>query len=247
MSETTESSEPVQAESDIRVAVLVPVRDQCVSLFAQSLALNIGYIAKHHPEVDACLYFNNGSVIAEQRLGLARLALQDGAHWTIWFDADMRFPKDTIERLLAHKQPIVAANYPTRRMPAIEPTAFVDDESQERVYTLKDSIGLQPVAAVGFGCIAVHRSVFEAMELPWFATPWSEQDMKFECGEDVYFCRKARAAGFQVLIDHDLSKEIAHVGQMEFDSIIASGLRHKVKELKPRLVNNQVNAIVSAA
>jgi len=244
---TTESLEPAPAESEIRVAVLVPVRDSCVSLFAQSLALAYAYLAKHHSNVDACLYSNNGSVIAEQRLGLARMALQDGADWTVWFDSDMRFPKDTIERLLAHQKPIVAANYPTRRMPAIEPTAFVDDETQDRVYTLKESTGLQPVAAVGFGVMAVHRSVFEAMELPWFDTPWDKEAMKYDCGEDVYFCRKARAAGFEVLIDHDLSKEVAHVGQMEFDSIIASGLRHKVKDLKPRLVNNQVNAIVTAA
>lgn len=234
-------------DQTIRVAVCTPVRDQCSSIFTQSLALAYAYMARHHDNVDCSLYSNNGSVITEQRLALARLALQDGADWTVWFDADMRFPKDAIERLLAHNQPIVAANYPTRRMPAIEPTAFVDDETQDRVYTLKESTGLQPVAAVGFGCIAVHRSVYQAMDLPWFDTPWDKEAMKYDCGEDIYFCRKARAAGFQVLIDHDLSKEIAHVGQMEFDYVIAGGLRHKVKELKPRLVNNQVNAIVTAA
>lgn len=233
--------------SEINVAVLVPVRDFCTAPFTQSLAMACAYVAKHHEEVDLRCYFNNGSVIAEQRLGLAKLALQDGAHWTVWFDADMDFPKDTIPRLLEHRQPIVAANYPTRRMPAIEPTAFVDDVTQERVYTLKDSTGLEKCAAIGFGCIAVHRQVFEAMEIPWFHSPWNDEDHKFECGEDVYFCRKARAAGFEVLIDHDLSKQVKHVGQMEYTYHTAAAIRHKVKELKPGLVNNQVNAIVRSS
>ena len=139
----TPDSQSIASESEINVAVLVPVRDFCDSFFTQSLAIATSFVAKHHPEVDLRMYFNNGSVIAEQRLGLARLALQDGAHWTVWFDADMVFPKDTIVRLLAHTAPIVAANYPTRRMPAIEPTAFVDDVTQERVYTLKESTGLE--------------------------------------------------------------------------------------------------------
>lgn len=233
--------------TDINVAVLVPVRDFCASFFAQSLSLAMGFMGKHHDEVDMRQYFNNGSVIAEQRLALARMALMDGADWTVWFDADMHFPKDTIPRLLEHRKPIVAANYPTRRMPAIEPTAFVDDETQDRVYTLKESTGLQSCAAVGFGCIAVHRSVYEAIELPWFATPWNQDDLKFECGEDVYFCRKARAAGFEILLDHDLSKEVRHIGQMEYGYQAAASIRDKVKELKPGLVNNQVGGIVSAA
>jgi len=34
--------------------------------------------------------------------------------------------------------------------------------------------------------------------------------------QDVFFCNKARAAGFKIWIDHDVSKEIGHVGTFEF-------------------------------
>jgi hypothetical protein len=35
-------------------------------------------------------------------------------------------------------------------------------------------------------------------------------------GEDVFFCQKAAAAGFKIWIDHDVSKEIGHIGTFEF-------------------------------
>ena len=35
-------------------------------------------------------------------------------------------------------------------------------------------------------------------------------------GEDMYFCREAQKAGFKVYIDHDLSKQVRHIGVLEF-------------------------------
>ena len=35
-------------------------------------------------------------------------------------------------------------------------------------------------------------------------------------GEDVYFCTMARVHGFEVWVDHDLSKEVTHIGQFEY-------------------------------
>jgi hypothetical protein len=32
-------------------------------------------------------------------------------------------------------------------------------------------------------------------------------------GEDFYFFRSLRAAGFKIYVDHDLSAEVGHVGQ----------------------------------
>jgi hypothetical protein len=232
---------------EVKVAVCIPAREQVHTWFAQSLALAMGYMGKNQPEVDMRMYVNNGTILSEQRQALAKLALMDGADWTVWFDSDMRFPKDTIERLLAHAKPIVAANYPSRKMPAIEPTTFLDDSSQTRVYTEKDSTGLQAVGAVGFGCIAVHRSVFEAMPTPWFHIPWNEEDQKYECGEDIYFCRKARSLGFEVLVDHDLSKSVFHIGQFEWGHIEALQFRPKIEQLRPMLVNSRINTQVSAA
>jgi GT2 family glycosyltransferase len=189
-------------------------------------------MGSHHPYVDLHLVFNNGTVLSSQRQELAKIAMLHGADWTVWFDSDMRFPKDTIECLLKHKEPIVMAGYPTRKPPAIEPTQYLDDATEIRVYTEESSTGLQEIASGGFGCIAVHRSVFEAMEPPWVHIPWHEEEMRFECGEDVYFCRKARQAGFRILMDHDLSKRIAHIGQYEFGYKDALAVRNRIEDLR---------------
>ena len=221
----------------VKISVLVPTRDTIPSWFAYSLGLAMGYMGKNHPDVDVTLYFNNGTVLSEQRTALAKLAMLDKADWTIWFDSDMRFPSDTIERLVAHKQPIVGAGYPTRKMPAIEPTVYADREGKIRVYTEKDSTGLEPVVAMGFGCICVHKEVFEAMPPPWFHIPWDEEKMKFDCGEDVYFCRKAGDHGFQIMLDHDLSKDVYHIGNTEFGYGEALAARPYINDLRKHLVS----------
>lgn len=229
--------------SDLKIAVLVPAGSQCHTVFAYSLALAIGYMAKNHPEAEVMLYTNNGTVLAENRTALAKIALREGADWLVWFDSDMRFPKDTIERLVSHAKPIVASNYSTRRHPMIETVSFEDDVTLARVYTEKDSTGLQKVAATGFGVICIHKSVFEKMDPPWFYTPWDKEKNKWDCGEDIYFCRKARESGFDILIDHDLSKEVAHIGDMEWTYREALTIRPMIPRLKGLVTEDGIQEI----
>lgn len=192
----------------------------------------MGYFGKHHPYARCVLYFNNGTILSEQRVDLAKSALREGADWLVWFDSDMRFPVDTIERLIAHNKPIVAAGYPTRKPPAIEPTQYLDHETYKRAYVEKDDTGLKQIASTGFGCIVVHRSVFEAMERPWFHIPWDEKEQRFDCGEDIWFCRQATKSGFKIYMDCDLSKEIAHIGSYEFTHKEALLCRPQIEDLR---------------
>lgn len=225
-----------EAGESVKVGIVVPAQDRVHTWFAYSLSLALSRFAYDHPEVKTSLYFNNGTVLSEQRTELAKIAMIENCDWVVWFDSDMRFPSDTIERLLSHKQPIVLAGYPTRKAPAIEPTVYSDDVSMTRVYTTVHSTGLQEIASGGFGCVAVHRSVFETMETPWFHIPWNEEDQKYDCGEDIWFCRQARKAGFKVMLDHDLSKEIAHIGQYEFTYREAIACRPKIEELRSQRI-----------
>ncbi len=49
---------------------------------------------------------------------------------------------------------------------------------------------------VGGGCLLVHRRVFDALEKPYFKCNPGTQ-----VGEDFYFCRKVREAGFKIYLD----------------------------------------------
>jgi len=113
------------------VSVCVPCRDVVDSGFAFDLAR---CVAAHTAATrDRVLLFQNqGTLIVNQRQELAQASLDAGATHILFIDADMRFPKDAIFRLLQRDEDIVAANYSTRKLP-LQPVAFRDDTTTERV------------------------------------------------------------------------------------------------------------------
>lgn len=191
------------------VAICVPSRETVVAGFAFDLAR---MIAK--ADCNISLLNSAGTLIVNQRTDLAKEALKAGATHVLYLDDDMRFPADTLDRLLAHDRDIVAANYVTRKFP-IQPVAFANDTDQTRVHTNPDSTGLEPVASVGMGVMLVKAEVFDKIGLPYFMIGFSPKSLEYT-GEDIFFCRKARQAGCGVFIDHDLSKEVKHTGTLEF-------------------------------
>jgi hypothetical protein len=208
------------------VAILVPARDTVMTSFAYDLARAMSF---HTATTDdrVMLYTSHGTLIASQRMELARQALEEKADYLLWLDSDMRFPRETIGHLMLRDKPIVAANYATRRMP-VKPVAMMDNDGEiGRVYTAPDSEGLQPVDYIGMGVMMVKREVFEKVEAPWFAIPYSTVGQHY-IGEDVFFCRKAREAGYEVLVDHDLSHQVKHVGTFEYSHEGAWAMKEQV-------------------
>lgn len=210
----------------MKVKVGVPARDTVMTGFAHSLAMLMGVSAVNDIEVG--LTTSSGTLICDQRNNLAKACVEEGCDYLLFLDSDMRFPSDTLLRLLAHGEPIVTANYTTRRSPP-EPVAFKVLSTCEKLYTDPDSTGLEECAANGLGVALIHRSVFEAMEKPWFFIPYIPAS-DGHWGEDVWFANQARKAGFATLIDHDLSKEVKHIGQREYDYWDAATLKDEVVE-----------------
>jgi hypothetical protein len=209
------------------VAILVPARDTVMTSFAYDLARAMSF---HTATTDdrVMLYTSHGTLIASQRMELARQALEEKADYLLWLDSDMRFPKETIGHLILRDKPIVAANYATRRMP-VKPVAMMDAQGKiDRVYTGPESEGLQPVDYVGMGVMMVKREVFEKIEAPWFAIPYSTIGNHY-IGEDVFFCRKAKEAGYEVLLDHDLSQHVKHIGTFEYSHEGAWAMKEQVE------------------
>ena len=194
------------------VAILVPARDTVMTSFAYDLARAMSF---HTATTDdrVLLFTSHGTLIASQRMELARQALEEKADYLLWLDSDMRFPRETIGHLILRDKPIVAANYAPRRMP-VKPVAMMDNDGEiGRVYTAPDSEGLQPVDYIGMGVMMVKREVFEKVEAPWFAIPYSTIGNHY-IGEDVFFCRKAREAGFKIISDPSI--KLGHIGQFVY-------------------------------
>jgi len=203
----------------ITVGILIPTRDFVNSGFAFDLAKMVGYTVGT-TNIRVVIYSSSGTLLSCQRQDLARDAIESGCTHTLWLDSDMRFPKDTVIRLLEREQDIVCANYAKRRFPT-EPIAVRknkpgdDAEFVDRVYTEADSTGLVEVDYCSMGVMLVKSEVYKKMEFPWFAIPWVPAAEDY-IGEDVWFCRRASEQGFKTMVDQDLSKEVHHIGTFEY-------------------------------
>lgn len=193
-----------------KVMLAVPCGDMVAAGFAQDLATLYGHTTHFRPEMDLSLYFLRGTYLPRARATLVHVALEKAASHILWLDADMRFPKDTLLRLLGHERSIVAANYPTRT-PPIVPTAVDGDRREVFAHTEH----LMDVVYCGMGCMLTATQVFQEVGKPWFAIGYSPASDDY-AGEDVYFCQKARAANYQILVDPVLSEQVRHTGAMDF-------------------------------
>jgi len=184
-------------------AIVTPSRDGVHAMYTYDLV----ELIRRDPSVQYGMSL--GSMLGNLRHAMVKGALSNGATHILMIDSDMRFPPDTLERLLAHHVDIVGANYVPRGGQGT--TARYSDgsyvPSQERT-------GLEPVHVVGCGVVLISAQVFRALDPPWFPTPWDEESEQ-HVSEDVWFCVHAKKAGFQPYVDHDLSRDVKHVGWVE--------------------------------
>jgi hypothetical protein len=218
-----------------KILVGIPVRDMINASFCHDLSMMVGWHAKMYPEHEIGIATKMGTLIVNQRQDLVKEALLGEADYLLFLDADMRFPRDTLERLISHDVDIVAANYSTRRLPP-KPTAFKEVHPTIPLRTTDESTGLEAVIGCGAGVMLIKTELLWTLELPIFSIDWDEKHRNFT-GEDIYFCRKVRDAGYTVWVDHDLSKEVKHVGQLEYmnqhvEPIDEDGLREEYARIK---------------
>ena len=105
----------------MRIAICIPARGQMEVTTAFDLTMMSAYMAGKK-NIDLNVYTSQGTLIFDQRNSLVRTAVEEKCDYILFIDADMRFPKTTLERLLAHKKDIIGVNATTRMMPP-KPTA----------------------------------------------------------------------------------------------------------------------------
>jgi GT2 family glycosyltransferase len=200
----------------MKVAICVPTRGEPKAGFHFDYVSLHAYTKAALPDCELIFVQDSGSVLPDLRIRIAKEALAKGADWLFWLDDDMRFPPDALVRLLAHRRDIVGVNYVTKTIPPFPTTRrFLGDGKWTAVKTTEKSAGLEEVTGVGFGCVLVNARVFKKMEQPWFSMPWSPVNDQ-HIGEDLYFCGKAAMHDSPTYVDHDLSKEVRHIGSFEF-------------------------------
>lgn len=137
------------------------------------------------------------------RLVQAALEFPQPIDGILWVDTDMRFPPDALLALMHHKRLICGANYRMREPPHDYLGNFLDGDDRHCFEP-----GLHKMDCLPAGFMLVGMSVYRKVEYPWYRAPVEPTDLR----DDYYFCHKARAAGFDVWCDMDLTRRISHQG-----------------------------------
>lgn len=147
----------------------------------------------------------NNNLDAARNRQVKRFLEQDFTHLLL-VDSDTVPPDDVIPRLLRHDKPVIGwavqnwvgglellQTYTLKELP---------DRGDGRYwYQRVSGEGLMECDATGAACLLVRREVFEAIEPPWFQTQHSSDGTEVWLGEDVYFSRKVRQAGYSIHVD----------------------------------------------
>lgn len=157
------------------------------------------------------------SNIATVRNAIVRAALEDGCTHVLMMDTDQVYPPDTITKLLKHAESgmrIVTAKV-HRRYPPFDPVMLRGSIDRYEVVPYEEwrKGGLVEVDATGAACMLVDIDVYLNMEVPWYGSPLSEKGK--EVGEDIYFCYKARQAGYRIWVDTSIN--VGHLALMEIE------------------------------
>lgn len=159
--------------------------------------------------------------IASARTFLVNAALQRGGTHLLFWDSDI-CPVNTvpgenfnvIEKMLAHKKPIVGVQYNKRTFPLEPVYSSHHKEWRDKVSETE----LFPAQFAGTGFMLIELSIFKkewidpstGAKAPWFAFGRDSQGA-LALGEDAWFCGTARDNGFETFIDPTI--KVLHCGE----------------------------------
>lgn len=222
----------------LHVALAIPSLDTWQADFALSIiGTVIDLKEKPIPGYDATgVHIINvrSSAIAKLRQDITVSALEQKCDYIVFVDSDQTFPRHTVRQLIAADKDVIGCNIAVKRLPSL-PTARKYDVKHpltgDIVYTTPTSTGLEKIWRLGFGVMLIKATIFEKLDLPYFNFSWRPETGFI--GEDWYFCEKLEKAGIDLWIDHDLSKEIGHIGSYQFSHDDCDHTEQKLRVIRP--------------
>lgn len=156
------------------------------------------------------LVASEGYTIAENRNYMAVKALNNNSDFLFMADDDMVFPPDTLDKLIADDKDIVSVAYHPRSETG-QITKFLDETHVVKLEETNDPKYKTTfeTLATGTGVILIKTEVFKKTPRPWFMFEYFPTG-QCKLGEDWYFCREAKKAGFKVWCNPKI--KVGHIG-----------------------------------
>jgi hypothetical protein len=199
------------------VLISSPCHDMVYTYYSNSVVKSIMNLYEN--KVNCAINYESffATYIHEGRNAIAKHAKNVGASHIIWVDTDMLFTPDAFRILIEHDLDFVGVNYSSRKPPFKYTAGMWNDDKKtyDTIPTLDTSTGLQKVDGIGFGLCMMATHLFDLLEKPWFDYEYMPND-DMHMGEDYLICRKLREKGVEIYVDHDLSKQVKHVGSFPY-------------------------------
>lgn len=162
-------------------------------------------------QYDWQLITQTGCLIHKNREILVEKALENNCTHVLFVDSDMLFDGDALDRLMERNKEIIGVPTHLRKFPLVSTMKNIDEFGNKLWEEYPD--GLIKCAGVGTGFMLINLEVFKNITHPWFFYE-SNDNGDLVCGEDMWFCRKARAAGYDIWADSTVN--VGHIGDMIF-------------------------------
>jgi len=162
------------------------------------------------PDFEPYIIIRESSLVHQNRESIAREVLESGCPYLLFIDSDMVFKPEAVKALLSRDKDIIGANTHLRKLP-LTSTVKLHNEKGEKVYTAYNSTF--ECQAVGTGFMLIKTKVFKELSHPWFFFKQDDEG-KLTCGEDMWFCNKARDKGFKIWCDPTI--EVGHIGDYTY-------------------------------
>lgn len=147
-------------------------------------------------------------------VAIAKMILPKPTH-ILFVDSDVLPRQKTLRTLMSHDKDIIAGV-----VPICQKGKFKWNVSKEEGFTPLDINALpkDPFKAesIGFGIVLVKMEVFEKLEWPYWRSQYKPGLRVL--GEDIYFCNKAKEAGFDIWVDPKVKCD--HATRASYLSII---------------------------
>lgn len=197
-----------------RIVIGVPSHGDWKAQFGIALSQMCMATLKHGDK-EVSVVGSMGSMLSRQRHDLVMAARAQDATHLLFLDSDLIFPDDALDQLLFWDKPVVGANYPIKVIPSAPTTRKWKDGKWKFVFTTKKSEDLEQVDRMPTGLMLIEMGVFEQCRQPWFEFPWCGDTDLYQ-GEDWTFCERIEEAGIEMYIDHNVSKEVGHIGNLVY-------------------------------
>lgn len=173
--------------------------------------------------VDFDVFINNGTLVHVARDKIACKAINEGYTHVLWLDADMIFLPTLLDDLLDDDKDFISGVAHSRRPPFVS-CLFKKMDDLNHLERFEE-YPAEPfrVAGCGFACVLISTEILRAVQTTYKTCFLPEM----QWGEDLSFCRRARALGYTIWADPQV-----RLGHMSHQAIWPEDHEKYMKQLQ---------------